>query len=88
MGQQFRWICVRVNLRTSKRRPGLVVQADQVDLGLPQTVVAMITSNMARAGYPSRVVVRAAGERMNGTGLLMDSVTMTDNLATRPLFGN
>jgi mRNA interferase MazF len=37
---------------------------------------------MARAGHPSRVVVRIAGQRANGSGLLMDSVIMTDNLAT------
>jgi len=46
------------SLQTSKRRPALVVQADQLGAGLPQTIVAMITSNMLRAGHPSRVVVR------------------------------
>jgi mRNA interferase MazF len=70
------------NLRTSKRRPALVVQADQLEAGLPQTIVAMITSNMARAGHPSRVIVRVDSESANGSGLLMDSVIMTDNLAT------
>ena len=70
------------NLRTSKRRPALVVQADQLDAGLPQTIVAMITSNMVRAGRASRVVVRVESENAKGSGLLMDSVIMTDNLAT------
>ena len=70
------------NLRTSKRRPALVVQADQLGAGLPQTIVAMIASNMARAGHPSRVVVRVDSESAKGSGLLMDSVIMTDNLAT------
>ena len=42
----------------------------------------MITSNMARAGHPSRVTVRVASESAKGSGLLMDSVIMTDNLAT------
>ena len=70
------------NLRTSKRRPALVVQADQLGAGLAQTIVAMITSNMARAGHPSRVIVRVAGESAESSGLLMDSVIMTDNLAT------
>jgi mRNA interferase MazF len=42
----------------------------------------MITSNMARAGHPSRVIVRAGSESANESGLLMDSVIMTDNLAT------
>lgn len=41
------------NLRTSKLRPALVVKADQLDSGLLQTIVAMITSNMARAGHPA-----------------------------------
>jgi mRNA interferase MazF len=70
------------NLRTSKRRPALVVQADGLDLELPQTIVAMITGNMGRGGHPSRLVVRVAGPRANGPGLLMDSVIMTDNLVT------
>src|SRR5437588_4330086 len=70
------------NLRTAKRRPALIVQADGLGADLPQAVVAMITSNMARAGHPSRVVVRVGGQAGVGTGLLMDSVIMTDNLAT------
>jgi mRNA interferase MazF len=41
------------NLQTAKRGPALVVQADQFKTGLPQTIVAMITSNMARDGHPS-----------------------------------
>jgi mRNA interferase MazF len=42
----------------------------------------MITSNMARAGHPSRVTVRAGSETARESGLLRDSVIMTDNLAT------
>ena len=68
------------NLRTSKRRPAVVVQTDELGTDLSQTIVAMITSNMARAGHPSRVIVRVNNE--SGSGLLMDSVIMTDNLAT------
>ena len=45
------------NLRTAKRRPALVVQANNLGTGLPQTIIAMITSNMARAGHPSRVTL-------------------------------
>jgi mRNA interferase MazF len=51
------------NLRTFKRRPALVVQADALDGGLPQTIVAMVTSNMARAGHPSRMIVNAGKGR-------------------------
>ena len=70
------------NLRTAKRRPALVVQADELGTDIPQTIVAMITSNTARAGHPSRVMVRLGSEAVAGTGLLMDSAVMADNLAT------
>src|SRR5271167_4451005 len=70
------------NLRTSKRRPGLVVQANGLTADLPQTLVAMITSNMSRAGHPSRVTVRIDSQAAVGSGLLTDSVIMADNLAT------
>ena len=70
------------NLRTAKRRPALVVQADRLGTGLPQSIVAMITSNMSRAGHPSRVVVRVGAMDARGSGLLTDSVIMADNLAT------
>ncbi|HEY6347156.1 MAG TPA: type II toxin-antitoxin system PemK/MazF family toxin [Candidatus Sulfotelmatobacter sp.] len=70
------------NLRTAKRRPALVVQANNLETGLAQTIVAMITSNMARAGHPSRVAVSGASDAARSAGLLTDSVVMTDNLAT------
>jgi len=70
------------NLRTAKRRPGLVVQADHLQTGLPQTIVAMITGNMSRAGHPSRWTVTQASVEGQQMGLRTDSVVMTDNLAT------
>lgn len=59
------------NLRTAKPRPVLVVQADGLNAGLPQTIVAMISSNLARLGHPSRIAVRLAGRGRHGppTGL-------------------
>jgi mRNA interferase MazF len=45
------------NLRTAKPRPALVVQADDLQTGLPQVIVAMITSKLFRANHPSRVTV-------------------------------
>lgn len=69
------------NLRTAKRRPALIVQADNLATGLAQTIVAMITSNMARAGHPSRVTVLQNSATGQQSGVLMDSVIMTDNLA-------
>lgn len=70
------------NLRTAKRRPALVVQVNDLGTGLPQTIVAMITSNLARAGHPSRVLVSVETPEGKETGLITDSVIMTDNLVT------
>lgn len=70
------------NLRTANPRPVLIVQADSLNTGLPQTIVAMISSNLARLGHPSRIAVRLATPEGAATGLRLDSVIMTDNLAT------
>ena len=70
------------NLRTAKRRPALVVQADDLGTGLMQTIIAMVTSNLARANHPSRVSVSLTTPEGKASGLLTDSVVMTDNLAT------
>ena len=70
------------DLRTAKRRPVLVVQADDLRTGLNQTIVAMITSNPLRADHPSRVAISLQTPEGEQSGLLSDSVVMTDNLAT------
>lgn len=70
------------NLRTAKRRPALIVQASNLNTELPQDIVAMITSNMARAAHPSRVTLTRNSNQGRESGILMDSVVMTDNLAT------
>ncbi len=70
------------NLRTGKLRPSLVVQADNLQTGLSQVIVAMITSKMARANHASRVAVLVSSAEGSQSGLLTDLVIMTDNLAT------
>lgn len=70
------------NLRTGKLRPALVAQADNLQTGLSQVIVAMITSNLARANHPSRVTVLLGSAEGPASGLITDSVVMTDNLAT------
>lgn len=70
------------DLRTAKTRPALVVQADGLQTGLPQVIVAMISSRMFRASHPSRVTVQLNSPAGRQSGLLTDSVVMTDNLAT------
>lgn len=69
------------DLRTAKPRPALVVQADDLQTGLPQVIVAMITSKLFRANHSSRVTVLRSTPEGQRSGLLSDSVVMTDNLA-------
>jgi mRNA interferase MazF len=70
------------DLITFKRCPALVVEADNLDTGLPQVLVSMITSNIARRDHPSRVFVPLDSPEAKDAGLRTDSVIMTDNLAT------
>ncbi len=70
------------DLRTAKRRPALVVQANGLGTDLTQTVLAMISSNIARAGHLSRISVLASSPEGVTAGLRLDSVIMTDNLIT------
>ncbi|MEP7336879.1 MAG: type II toxin-antitoxin system PemK/MazF family toxin [Acidobacteriota bacterium] len=70
------------NLQSAKLRPALVIQADNLNTGLPQAVVAMISSNLARTGHPSRVLILPSTWAGRQSGLLADSVVLTDNLAT------
>ena len=70
------------NLLTAKPRPGLIVQADNLQTGLSQVIVAMITSQMFRANHSSRVTILLSTPEGQQSGLLTDSVIMTDNLAT------
>jgi mRNA interferase MazF len=70
------------DLRTAKRRPALVLQRDALRSGLSQTIIAMISSNLARRGHPSRLFIGVASAEGMAAGLRLDSVVMTDNLAT------
>lgn len=57
------------DLRTAKTRPALVVQADNLQTGLPQVIVAMITSRILRAQHQSRVIVQLSTLRRTAIGL-------------------
>ena len=70
------------DLRTAKRRPALVLQRNELNNGLSQTIIAMISSNLARRGHPSRIFVNRDSTVGQTAGLRLDSVIMTDNLAT------
>ena len=67
---------------TAKRRPALVIPRDELSSGLAQTIVAMISSNLARRGHDSRIFVSRDSVEGKAAGLRLDSVIMTDNLAT------
>jgi mRNA interferase MazF len=70
------------NLNTAKKRPALIVQADNLQTGLPQVIVAMITTNLKRANHKSRATVLLNSAQGKQSGLVSDSVIVTDNLAT------
>jgi mRNA interferase MazF len=70
------------NLRTAKRRPAVVVQRENLQSGLSQVIVAMVSSNLARLGHPSRVHVPQSSPEGKQMGLRTDSIVVTDNLAT------
>lgn len=65
-----------------KRRPALVVQADDVPSDLGKVIVAQISSNTSRAAQPSRVLIQLTDALAIGTNLRQDSVVLTDLLAT------
>jgi mRNA interferase MazF len=70
------------NLRTAKKRPGVVLQADNLDTGMDQVIIGMVTTNLRRKGHPSRILVEVDSIQGRKTGLVSDSVIMTDNVAT------
>jgi len=70
------------DLRTAKLRPAVIVQADNLQTELSQIIVAMISSNLSRAEHPSRIFLKLNSPEGLQSGLLTDSVVMTDNLAT------
>jgi mRNA interferase MazF len=57
------------------------VQADHLNTGFDQKLVALITSNLRKTGETRIIIAKesATGRRM---GLLNDSVIVADNIAT------
>ncbi|MEA1051624.1 type II toxin-antitoxin system PemK/MazF family toxin [Lamprobacter modestohalophilus] len=69
------------DLKTYKKRPALIVQADGLSTGIQQTIIALITSNLSRTGE-TRVHFMQHSQEGKSMGLRTDSVVVTDNLAT------
>ena len=70
------------DLITAKTRPAVVVKADNLQTGLNQIIVAMVTSQMSRSQHPSRLTILLGTSEGKQSGLISDSIIMTDNLAT------
>jgi mRNA interferase MazF len=70
------------DLITAKRRPALAVQANNLNTGLEQVIIAMITTSLSRDRHRSRVRINKVSPEGKSAGILTDSVIMTDNLAT------
>ena len=70
------------DLITAKTRPAVVVQSDNLQTGLNQIIVAMVTSQMSRSQHPSRLTILLGTSEGKQSGLISDSIIMTDNLAT------
>ncbi|MGO9342115.1 MAG: type II toxin-antitoxin system PemK/MazF family toxin [Isosphaeraceae bacterium] len=65
-----------------KRRPCLVVQNDVDNLRMAATILAKITSNLARAGEPTHLLTEASTNEGQSSDLLHDSLVSCDNLIT------
>ncbi|MBE9029389.1 type II toxin-antitoxin system PemK/MazF family toxin [filamentous cyanobacterium LEGE 11480] len=70
------------DLRSAKTKPALIIQTNNLETGLSQIIIAMITSNMSRAGHPSRYLIDVRSSIGQASGLVTDSIVMTDNLTT------
>jgi mRNA interferase MazF len=62
--------------------PFLLVQSDQLDSDLEQVIVASITSKSFRINRPYRILISTSDAQFAETGLVGESVIMTDSLAT------
>jgi mRNA interferase MazF len=65
-----------------KRRPGLVVQNDADNMRMAATILAQITTNLARGGEPSHLLIEASTTEGQTSGLLHDSLVSCNNLVT------
>jgi mRNA interferase MazF len=66
----------------AKVRPALVVQNDADNAALPNTILAMITGNLADAGRATTLLVDPATPDGAGSGLSGPSLVKCENLAT------
>lgn len=65
-----------------KRRPCVVIQNDEDNKKISNTVVVFITSTLVRRGDKSHVFIDIATPEGKQTGLLKDSLISCNNIAT------
>lgn len=67
-----------------KVRPAVVIQSDEWNTRLDDTIVAMVTSGQLRqVNSPTQLFVAANSDDAQQAGFRMDSVIQCENLATR-----
>jgi mRNA interferase MazF len=66
----------------TSKRPVLIVQNDQDNRRLTNTIVVQITSNLRRAQEPTHLLIEVATPEGKQSGLLTDSVVSCVNVAT------
>jgi mRNA interferase MazF len=64
-----------------KRRPCVIAQNDEDNQKIANTIVAQVTSNLARLGDKSHFLIDTATADGQQTGLLHDSLVSCNNLA-------
>ena len=65
-----------------KRRPCVVIQNDEDNRKLANTIIAQITTNLSRRGDKSHLFIDVALPDGQKTGLLHDSLVSCNNIAT------
>jgi len=70
------------DLKQVKKRPALVVQANNLTTGLSDLMLAYITSTMSRGGQPHRVVILLGDKKYVQANFLLDSVVVADHVVT------
>ena len=66
----------------AKTRPMLVVQNDTNNARMANTILVFITTNLARAAEPTRVLVDVPSAEGKPSGLLQASVVSCENILT------
>src|SRR4051812_47769030 len=69
---------------TGKKRPALIVQSDQNNSRLNETIIAAITSNLANVPQAHQLLIELATPEGAATGLLHDSTIRCERLHTIP----